>query len=339
LVTLKDVAQLAGVSISTASLSLTGKPVSEKTREKVIACAKKLNYVPNIIGRTLITGKSNTIELVIMSTAKHIKIVTNTTLYHYLISGILSITEKQGYSLKFDTKTYEDEELFQYFRQKTMDKSIDAIIVIPQYLKNYSFISLFKNNSFPYILLCPSFVNDGNINFIDMDNYYGGYLVADCFIERGFTEIAFINGPQNHLDAIERERGFNDTLNRKNIHIRLGAKKYGDFTIASGHQHMAEILKVFQPEAVFCGNDYMAAGAIRCLHETGLRVPEDVSIIGYDNHDLTEALYPTLTSVDNKFESLGVHLATEIFKLIEDPSNVVRNHIKPELILRNSVLS
>lgn len=337
--TLKDVAKLAGVSVATVSLALTGKAVKEKTREKVIDCAKKLNYVPNIIGRTLITGKSHTIELVIMSTAKHIKLVTNTALYHYIVSGALSITERHGYSLKFDTKTYEDEELYQYFRQKIMDKSIDGIIVIPQYLKNYNFISLFKNNDFPYIMLCPSFVNDGNINFVDMDNYYGGCLVAECFLKQGFIKIAFINGPENHLDAIERERGFIDTLSKHNIHIQDGAKKYGDFTIASGYEHMKEILKIYQPEALFCGNDYMAAGAMRYLYETGLRVPEDISVIGYDNQDLTEALIPPLTSVDNKFELLGKHLAIEILNLIDDPSITAGKHIKPELIQRDSVLS
>ncbi|MHA2031462.1 MAG: LacI family DNA-binding transcriptional regulator, partial [Candidatus Kariarchaeaceae archaeon] len=296
------------------------------------------DYVPNIIGRTLITGKSHTIELVILSTEKHITLVTKTTLYHYLVSGALSITEKHGYSLKYDTKTYEDEELYKYFRRKIMDKSIDGIIIIPQYLKNYDFISLFKNSVFPYILLCPSFVNDGNINFVDMDNYHGGYLVAERFLKQGFKKIALINGPENHLDAIERERGFIDTLHKQHIHIQDGMIKYGNFTIASGYKLMKEILRIYQPEALFCGNDYMAAGAMRYLHETGLKVPADISVIGYDNQDLTEALIPPLTSVDNQFELLGEYLAIEILNLIKNPSNPVKKHIKPKLILRDSVL-
>jgi DNA-binding LacI/PurR family transcriptional regulator len=338
-VKLKDVAKLAGVSTATASLALNGKSVNKKTREKVIECAAKLNYVPNKIGRTLITGRSNTIELVILSTAQNLKLVTGTVLYHYILQGVLKITEIHGYSLRFNTKFYEDEALHQYFRLKVMDKSIDGIIVIPQYLQKYDFISLFHKNNFPYVMLCPPSINDGDINCVDMNNYYGGSLVAECFVSRGFKKIAFINGPENHLDAIERERGFIDTLKKHNVYLQEGAKKYGNFTIAQGYERMKEILNATRPEALFCANDYMAAGAIRCIAEKRIRVPEDMSIIGYDNQDLTEALTPPLSSVDNKFELLGEHLASEILKSIEDPSTAIKKQIDPELIMRNSVLS
>lgn len=335
--TLKDVAELAGVSRATASLALNNKPVNEETRKKVIGCAKKLNYIPNRIGQILITGKSNTIELIIMHTQKYTNIVKETSLYYFLIQGVLKITNEKNYSLRFDIKYFEDKYLYKYYEHKIKDKSLDGIIIVPQFLFDYKFLSFLVNNNFPYIMLCPSCI-DKNINLVDINNYYGGMLVAKLFINRNFKKIAFINGPKIQIDAMERERGFIDSLKKAGIEIQDKAKYYGDFTINSGYNGIKHILNNYKPEALFCANDYMAAGAMKYIHEIGLRIPSDISIVGYDNFDIAQALFPPLTTIDLRFEYTGECLASKLIDLINNKKTSVRMNVKPILINRASVL-
>src|SRR5260370_27725046 len=135
---------------------------------------------------------------------------------------------------------------------------------------------------------------------------------------------------------MERERGFLDAL--ASAGITRFVKRYGDFTISSGFAAMQSILGEFRPEAVFCGNDYMAAGDVKCLHEAGIRVPEDVAIVGYDNNDLCVGLVPSLTTVDAHHEKLGKLLAMELLSLIDNKAKSVRRLVDPVLIERNSHL-
>jgi DNA-binding LacI/PurR family transcriptional regulator len=115
-------------------------------------------------------------------------------------------------------------------------------------------------------------------------------------------------------------------------------KRYGDFTIASGFKAMGEIFDKFAPEAVFCANDYMAAGAMKYLHEKKINIPGDVAIVGYDNNDICLGLFPALTSVDNRFEELGQCLARELLALIEEKNTSISRVIKPVLVKRQSHL-
>ncbi|HEY2122268.1 MAG TPA: substrate-binding domain-containing protein, partial [Chthoniobacterales bacterium] len=143
-----------------------------------------------------------------------------------------------------------------------------------------------------------------------------------------------INGPETHVDAIERERGFLEGLSNAGIHTVL--KRSGDFLIQSGFLAMRSILEEMRPDALFCANDYMAAGAIKCLWEAGLRVPQDMSVVGYDNNDICEAIIPSLTTVDHRLEELGHCLAQGVLALIEGESTSIRKSIEPRLVERGS---
>jgi len=178
LATLRDVAQLAGVSKATASLALNNKPVNEKTRIRVVECTKKLNYIPNRIGRSLITGKSSTIELLIMNAEQYTNIAKQTSLYYYIIQGILKVPDSKNYSLRFDLKYYEDKHLMSYIERKILDKSLEGIIILPQFARDYGFITLFEKYGFPYVMLCgPTYCS--RVNSVDMGNYDGGDIVPN----------------------------------------------------------------------------------------------------------------------------------------------------------------
>jgi DNA-binding LacI/PurR family transcriptional regulator len=143
-----------------------------------------------------------------------------------------------------------------------------------------------------------------------------------------------INGPETHVDAIERERGFFEGLVAAGV--RKVAKRYGDFTVPSGTVAMESILLEFTPDAVFCANDYMAAGAMRILRQRGLRVPDDVAVVGYDNTDICLALDPTLTTVDYRAEEVGRCMATGLLELVGGKVKSLGMAIRPFVVERES---
>ena len=143
-----------------------------------------------------------------------------------------------------------------------------------------------------------------------------------------------INGPESHVDAIERERGFRAGL--ISAGIASLAVKYGDFMIQTGFSMMGEVMREGPLDAVFCANDYMAAGAIKFLSESGRRVPQDIAVVGYDNNDICEGIVPSLTTVDHRLEEMGRLLAQELLALIDGRCTVIRKSSPPWLIERDS---
>lgn len=331
--TIKDVAELAGVSVGTASMALSGGEVKESTRKRVLECAKRLNYIPNRIGRTLNTGKSNTIALLMMTSVKYADIVHKTSLFYYLQQGVLAVVDRANYSLRLDVKAHEDPDLLDYFERVIGDRTLDGIIIVPQYRRDYPFIYPLQQRAFPYVMMRPACFGT-DVNYVDLDNYRGGQLVAQLFTRQGCRRVAMINGPETHLDAIEREHGFFEGLVAAGV--EQATKRYGDFTIPSGTAAMESILQDFTPDAVFCANDYMAAGALKVLRGRGLAVPEDVAVVGYDNTDLCLALDPTLTTVDYRAADVGQCMATELLALISGKAKSVGTVIRPYLVERES---
>jgi DNA-binding LacI/PurR family transcriptional regulator len=175
-----------------------------------------------------------------------------------------------------------------------------------------------------------------DVNFIDIENAAGGRMVAELLISLGHRRIAFINDPNTHVDAMERERGFLEAL--AGAVISDVTKRYGDFLIQSGFSAMSYERDTGKerPEAVFCANDYMAAGAIKRLSESGIRVPGDVSVIGYDNNDICQGIVPSLTTVDHRLEELGQCLGRGLLDLIDGTETEVRKTIMPVLVERQS---
>jgi DNA-binding LacI/PurR family transcriptional regulator len=206
-------------------------------------------------------------------------------------------------------------------------------MIVPQFLTDYPFLGLLQARAFPYVMFRPArFGSD--VNFVDIENATGGRIVADLLIKLGHRRIAMINGPKTHVDAMERERGFLERLAGAGIYDVV--KRYGDFLIKSGFNAMNEILIDERPDAVFCANDYMAAGAIKLLSESGFRVPHDVTVIGYDNNDICLGTVPSLTTVDHRLEELGQCLGKGLLDLIERRSTEVRKSILPRLVERQS---
>src|ERR1700737_1793071 len=182
---LREVAELAGVSIATASLALRGGGnLRESTRIRVKTCAKRLSYTPNEIGRTLKPGQGIAIALLMMTSVSSADIVRGTSLFYHLVRGALSVVDEAKHGLRLDVKSHEDPDLMQYFEQVVGGRSLDGIIIVPQFVRDYAFIHTLKKNNFPYVLMRPaSFGRD--INYVDLQSDYGAQLVAELFAKQG----------------------------------------------------------------------------------------------------------------------------------------------------------
>lgn len=333
MVTLKDVAEYAGVSTATVSLALNGGPVNAKTRDKVIEVARKLNYVPNVIGRSLITGRTGNILLLALTSDLHTDTVRKTSLFYYILEGVLSAANEHSYGVRFDIKDYDDPGLGEYLERLIGGGAVDGIAIIPQFERASDLLNGILHDRFPYLLLQPEQFGP-TANFVDMGNYEGGRIVAELFAAANARRVVFINGPKNHVDSIERERGFRDGLAKASLEsLKVW---HGDFTIQGGYAGMSELLRHGRPDSVFCGNDYMAAGAVRRLLEAGIRVPADVSVVGYDDNDICTGIFPPLTSVNNRFLELGNAMATGLIAQIGGQSGLTQLKLQPFLVERQS---
>lgn len=336
--TLKDVAKLAKVSTATASLALNGKPVNEETKKRVLEAAKKLNYVTSRVGKSLISGKSHTIGLYILNSRTNNVLTEECSFFYSLLRGVLSVTTKYGYLFNFEVGFWEDLKSNNFILEKVYSRSVDGAILIPQYVYHYGFLETLEEKGFPFVVYNPV-VQLNPAKSIVIDNYKGACKAAEYLIKNGFKRIGFINGPKNHFDAVNREKGFIDTL------IKYGVKIYKEyminstFTINGGYDSMKHIINncANLPDAIFCCNDYMAAGAIRALDQLGYKVPEDISVIGFDDTDIARGLSPALTTLKNPMFEVGKYAAERLFELIEEKDDKLDPIVlTPELIVRDS---
>lgn len=337
---LKDVAMLANVSITTASHALNGKAVNEDTKNRVLEAAKKLNYHKSIIGRNLITNRSNTIGMFILNSKSSRDMTEEISYYYRMIMGVLSSAQRHGYLFNFEVQYWEDIKHNEFIEQKVLSRSIDGMILIPQFTYSYDFLSVLEKESFPYVIINPNTEIKPASKAI-IDNFEGGYMAANYLLEIGHKDLFFINGPRNHIDSISRENGFFMKLIEDGVKFNREKITYSDFTSEGGYYAMKQVLDFCDsiPTAIFCANDYMAAGALRAIFDRGLRVPEDISLIGYDDTDIAKTVYPRLTTIAAPIKELGFIVAERVFEMIDNKiqepalSQIV---MKPELVVRES---
>lgn len=338
--TLKDVAALARVSLTTASHALNGKPVNEQTRQRVIEAAKKLKYHTSTIGRNLIKNKSNIIGMVILNSKKSRDMTEEISYYYAMIKGALASIQQHGYVFNFEVTYWEDMDVSEFIAKKVYGRSLDGIIIVPQFNYHYSFLSILQEEDFPYTIINPATPIKAQ-NRVIMDNYKGALIAADYIHELGHKNVAFINGPKYHFDAQQREKGFLSSLLNNGIKFNRKNLIYSDFTIEGGYESMKKILSQNNevPTAVFCANDYMASGAMTAIYEAGFKVPDDISVIGYDDTDIARAVYPKLTTIKSAIKELGFLSAERVLELIEKKDKADESKeiiLQPKLIVRGS---
>ncbi|WP_459177466.1 ribose operon transcriptional repressor RbsR [Ewingella americana] len=328
--TMKDVARMAGVSTSTVSHVINNNRfVSEAIRDKVTAAIDSLNYAPSALARSLKLNQTRTIGMLLTASSN--------PFYSEVVRGVERSCYERGYSLIL-CNTDGDAERMNRSMETLLQKRVDGLLLMCTENHRPSQVALSRYPSLPIVMM--DWAPFGAANDVIQDNaLLGGEMATEYLIRRGYQRIACITGPLDKTTALERLNGYRQAMHRAGLSVLPGYEVCGDFEFEGGLSSMDKLLALPQrPHAVFASNDAMAVGVYQALYKKGLRVPEDVAVIGYDDIQLAQYMTPPLTTIHQPKDSLGeLAIDTLLHRLQEpgaDPQVLV---LTPELVIRESV--
>jgi len=318
MITIKDVAKRAGVSITSASYALndTGT-ISTSTRKRVLDAAAELNYHPNAFARHLKTRKTRTIGVFITRFGG--------SFYEEILEGIHDAVMKTDYELLVCPESRD-------VRKMLTHRQVDGAIIFDTKIKSDILVRL-ASESFPIIVM-DRYLEADYILPLLVDNAPGARLAFDHLYKQGARQIAFISGAFDSYDNSERMSAFFTEAEEHGLSIQCYD---GNFTEESGYEAAAQIIaKGNPPQAVFCANDQMAIGFIREMHEHGVRIPGDIAVIGFDDIPLSRYIRPSLSTIRVSRFSWGSLAAKRMFTFLESERPYQEARIPVELIERES---
>ncbi|KMJ58902.1 LacI family transcriptional regulator [Bacillus sp. LL01] len=325
--TIKDVAKLAGVAVSTASYALNNvNKVSPATMKKVQDAAKELNYFKNGFASDLKRTKTNTIALILRDLSG--------PFYSELIKGVQEVSMTNGYDLIACSSVGGAQSTAAKFLK---EKRVDGAIILAHNITNDVVLESAREG-FPIVVLDRK-INHEFVYQVEVDNIHGGYLATEYLINKGHREIGFVSGPRDSHDNQMRFNGYMDALNQHGIRFQNKWKVFGDFTRESGYRATKMLIAQRQlPEAIFYANDEMAIGGLQAFKENKISVPSDVSIIGYDDIQLAEYVDPPLTTIRQPKYEVGALAVHVVFQALAK-EDTVENYYKlsTEIVERKSV--
>jgi DNA-binding LacI/PurR family transcriptional regulator len=325
--TIDDVASLAGVSYQTVSRVVNQHPsVSPKTRAKVQAAIKSLGYQPNNVARSLASRRSTSLGLISFGTAFYGPA--------QMVGNLEQTARQRGYSLSLASITSLTLEELTGAVHTLLRQRVDGMLVIaPLQAVDSSRLEQLCPD-LPLVLIDAEPTTQ--IPFTSIDQYGGARQAAQHLLELGHSQIAFIGGPADWHDALERQRGWLSAL--REAGLKPVAQPEGDWSTASGYQAAQNLLEQKRPfTALLIANDQMALGALLALSEAGLEVPQQVSVVGFDNIPESAFFQPPLTTVQQDFSALAQQSLQQLLALIETPDSAPKaQRIPTQLIVRKS---
>jgi len=328
--TIRDIGEITRVSHMTVSRVVNNKKyVGKETREKVLKAIKKYGYEPDIVARSLKTRKSATIGLILGD-------IVN-PFYSEIAEGVISISEAMNYNVILCNSRY-NIKLGERYINMLLQKNIDGLLVATIYLTKKS-IKKIKERGVPFVLITVKLGIPGE-NYVISDDYYGGEIAAKYLLEMGHRKIFFLKTVDAYSSS-ERVRAFKDILSTNNVYFD---DSYFSQSVSNREEASKEISKFLIKRngftAIITGNDFIAIGAMDAIFKSNLNIPEDISIIGYDNSMFSECLRTPLTTVKQQEILFGKLAAERLIEMIEDPKIKKKPKkivIKPQLVIRNSV--
>ena len=327
---MKDIALEAGVSKSTVSRALRDDPrVNEKTKEKIRKIARKLNYQPHKAAKALANKNTSIIGIVFPRSPRSVA----DPFFLEFLQGISEIAISSGYSLTLhNDDIYQGEKLDTIFNRHNMD----GIILTEPWLDDPRIVHL-KREGLPFVFLGNP-MGDEDVPWVETDNRIGAYTAVSYLLDRGHERIATITGPLDLVAGRYRLQGYKDALLERGIKIQDELIVNADFTQEGAYQAVKELLKGKAGfTAIFAANDVMAIGVMKALKEKGIRIPEEIAVMGYDGIQLGDDLDPPLTTIYHPAEVMG-RIAMELLLKIMTGENIENKHIliEPELLIRGS---
>ncbi|ERH63576.1 LacI family transcriptional regulator [Pantoea dispersa EGD-AAK13] len=327
---MKDVARLAGVSTSTVSHVINNNRfVSEQVRDRVEQAIRELNYAPSALARSLKIKQTRTIGMLLTASSN--------PFYSEVVRGVENSCYERGYSLIL-CNTEGDEERMNRSLETLMQKRVDGLLMMCTETHLPSADILNRYPSVPMVMMdWAPFEGRGDI--IQDNALLGGELATQYLIDRGYTRIACIAGPLDKTPARLRLDGFHQAMAASGLAVPPGYVVDGDFEFQGGFNAMNQLLALDPPpQAVFTSNDAMAVGVYHALYQAGLRVPQDMAVMGYDNIELARYLTPPLSTIHQPKDELGELAIDTLIHRMSDPDASQQTLVlTPELVERGSV--
>ena len=331
MLTIKDIAKKAGVSVATVSKVMNGyDDIGEVTKAKVLKIIKENNYRPNANAQSLRTNKSFLVGLFFKdhqdSGVKH-------PFFRGIISGLEEKLLENNYDMILFSANWEDQ--FSYL-EKCEFRNVDGAILMGM-PKDDPKLPELLNANIPSAFIDLD-ISDDHASYIISNNEEGARKAVRHLVEQGHQKIATIEGEQITIPTQKRFNGYKSEMKAQNLEIKEEWIIQSRFSVDGGYQAMKEILALKdQPTAIFCQGDEIAIGAMKAIEEFGLSVPADFSIVGFDDIEISQYLNPALTTIRQKKEEMGIEAADMVLELINKPKKKVEPEVvDTELIVRNS---
>ncbi len=325
--TIKDVAKEAGVSLMTVSRVINNKEhIASATREKVQAAIKKLNYMPNLSARNLVLQKADFLGLVVPD-------ISN-PFFGDLVKASEKIAKDRGYSVILgdsDGDVTAETEYIEAFR----GRMCEAIILVAPRVEDSVLQEL--NSKIPLILVDRK-IDDEEIIQVYLDNAAGAYSAVKHLLDLGHRRIGFVMGPENVPNSHRRKAGYIDALKEYGLEFDPELEFQGEFKVETGKEAFEKFVTMKDPPtAVFNSNDLMAFGFVIAARDAGYSIPEDFSVVGFDDIFLSSLMEPALTTVRYPFVEMGTQAINMLLDSFDTNRKVTMNeNLKHELIIRKS---
>lgn len=334
-ITLKDIADELNISITAVSRALRDMPdISPETTSLVKETAARLGYRKNLAASYLKTNQSMMLGIVV------------TDICNPVFSSIYKAIEKpcleNNYTLMLGNSNENVDEESSIINSM-LDRGVDGIFLVPS-MKDTHILSQLINSNIPYVILQRNFPNLST-NCVQSNDYEGGYLAGKHLYQLGHRRFLYVTAPMYISSAQERYNGFITYLNKKHIEsdaveiLECDGTRSGCYKAVKKWITKHSDLNHLDATAIFCFSDYLAYSVYSAIAKCNLRIPDDISVIGYDNNDYSDIMLPALTTIDIQANKVGTLAAKKMFSLIhskDDDEEHVESVISPKLILRNS---
>lgn len=325
-VTIKDVAKEARVAISTVSNALNNSElVNEETRTRIIEIAERMNYVPNLSGRHLKSGKSHMLGFFTSSISGEY--------FSTLLESMNRQCSELGYALNV---LISRDRLF--IKSQILGKRFDGIFIFQGERIDQSDLNLIEKHQIKTILLDRAYQSHC-IGSVVFDSYLAGYTVTKHLINLGHKKIAFIGGSADIYDSIERKRGVLDAMKEYHLPVPEEYIMNGFFDELLTYNIVTVFIKsrtAEMPDAFIAGNDQSAIGCMKALMDQGYRVPNDVSVIGFDDISISQYFTPKLSTVHNPINLQGITASKMLVEMVENDKDGRTEQLSGNFISRES---
>lgn len=336
-VTIKEIAEEAGVSIATVSMILNNKDkkISEPTRIRVLSIAKKMNYIPNTMARSLVTRQTKTIGLIIPD-------ITN-PFFPEIARGAEDKASLCRYSIIYcntdDSAATEDK-----YIETLNEKMVDGIILAHSSDREEGLSGL-KKCRVPIVLIDRDYEIPNVVGKVLVDNTTASRKGVAYLLEKGYKKIVYIAGPMNTQTAKDRLEGYKIALSEKGMPHQASHVKIGEYKSQWGETAAKAFMdEGIEFDAIFCGNDLIAIGAIKALKNAKLRIPEDIGVMGFDDIYMARMVDPELTTIKQPNYEMGFSAAELLINALENTNKkanqpegeVIKVILDTELIIRKS---